>query len=128
MPTARCLVGASATPGAPPAELTAAIDRDLGGMDAMKAAFEQAGDPLRLQLGDGDGGRRRQACATSIPNQDTPLIDAGRVLFGDGEWEHACHLSYQNRRGDYLKAWWSVLDCAQVSQRYAAARTRALAI
>jgi Fe-Mn family superoxide dismutase len=61
----------------------------------------------------------------STPNQDNPLMDIAAVrgtpLLGNDVWEHAYYLKHQNRRGDYLVAWWSVVDWSVVSQRYAAA-------
>ena len=64
----------------------------------------------------------------SKPNQDTPLMDGQRVLLGNDVWEHAYYLKYQNRRPDYLKAWWSVVDWPKVGERYAAAKAGRLAI
>jgi superoxide dismutase, Fe-Mn family len=61
------------------------------------------------------------------PNQDTPLMDGKRVLFGNDVWEHAYYLSYQNRRADYLKAWWNVVNWTEIGNRYAAARAGTLA-
>jgi Fe-Mn family superoxide dismutase len=119
----------SPTPGQPSAALTAAIDRDLGGMDKMKEAFERAGN---ARFGSGWAWvtvtRDGKLAVTSTPNQDTPLMEGGRVLFGNDVWEHAYYLTYQNRRGDYLKAWWNVLDWAAVSKRYAAALDGTLTI
>ena len=61
----------------------------------------------------------------STPNQDNPLVDLapvrGTPLLGNDVWEHAYYLLHQNRRGDYLDAWWQVVDWNAVSQRYAAA-------
>ncbi len=62
------------------------------------------------------------------PNQDTPLMEGGRVLFGNDVWEHAYYLLYQNRRGDYLKAWWNVVNWAEVGKRYEAAKAGRLSI
>ena len=62
------------------------------------------------------------------PNQDTPLMDGQRVLMGNDVWEHAYYLKYQNRRPDYLKAWWNVLDWNRIGERYAAAKAGTLTI
>ncbi len=119
----------SGQPGAASAELSAAIDRDFGSMDEMKAAFKTGG-LRRFGSGwvfvtvDADG----SLGITSAPNQDTPLMEGGRVLFGNDVWEHAYYLNYQNRRGDYLDAWWNVLDWAEVSRRYEAAKAGTLGI
>ena len=64
----------------------------------------------------------------SKPNQDTPLMDGGRVLIGNDVWEHAYYLKYQNKRADYLKAWWNVVNWKAVADRYAAAQAGKLAI
>ncbi len=101
----------------------------------LKAALEAAfGDMAQLQEKFNDGGVKRfgsgwvfvvfdpKGGALSIqsyPNQDTPLMEGKFALFGNDVWEHAYYLSYRNRRADYLKAWWNVLDWAQVEQRYA---------
>ncbi len=115
--------------GAPEGELAAAIDRDLGGLEKMKEAFNTAGVK---QFGagwvfvtvTGDG----KLAIVAKPNQDTPLMDGGRVLFGNDVWEHAYYLNYENRRADYLKAWWNVVNWKAVGERYAAAKAGKLAI
>ena len=112
--------------GEPSAELAAAIDSDLGGMDKFKEAFNAAGAG---QFGSGwawlivqDGKLK----VTSTPNQDTPLMDVadekGAVVLGADVWEHAYYLKYQNRRADYLKAFWSVVNWKKVNDLYAAAK------
>ena len=111
--------------GEPSAELAAAIDRDLGGMDKFKEAFNAAGAG---QFGSGwawlivqDGKLK----VTSTPNQDNPLMDVadekGAVVLAADVWEHAYYLKYQNRRADYLKAFWTVVNWNKASQLFAAA-------
>jgi superoxide dismutase, Fe-Mn family len=62
------------------------------------------------------------------PNQDTPIMDGQRALMGNDVWEHAYYLKYQNRRPDYLKAWWNVVNWDKVSERYSAAKAGTLTI
>jgi Fe-Mn family superoxide dismutase len=62
------------------------------------------------------------------PNQDSPLMDGKRVLFGNDVWEHAYYLKYQNRRADYLTAWWSIVNWPAVAARYKAATAGTLRI
>jgi superoxide dismutase, Fe-Mn family len=115
--------------GPPPGDVAAAIDRDLGGFDRMKTDFDAAGAKV---FGSGwvfvtvtpDG---RLAIETR-PNQDTPLMDGKRVLFGNDVWEHAYYLDYRNRRDDYLKEWWNVVNWGEIGVRYAAARAGALTL
>lgn len=111
--------------GAPSAELAAAIDRDLGGMDRFKEAFNAAGVG---QFGSGwawlivqDGKLK----VTSTPNQDNPLMDVadekGAVVLAADVWEHAYYLKYQNRRPEYLKAFWTVVNWNKANALFAAA-------
>ena len=111
--------------GEPSAELAAAIDRDLGGFEKFQADFNTAGAG---QFGSGwawlivqDGKLK----ITSTPNQDNPLMDLadekGAVVLGADVWEHAYYLKYQNRRADYLKAFWSVVNWNKVNALFAAA-------
>lgn len=64
----------------------------------------------------------------SKPNQDTPIMDGQAVLFGNDVWEHAYYLKYQNRRADYLKAWWNVVNWDEVNKRLVAAKEGKLTI
>ena len=64
----------------------------------------------------------------SKPNQDLPLMDGQRALLGNDVWEHAYYLKYQNRRPDYLKAWWNVVNWQKIGERYAAAKAGQLTI
>jgi len=113
------------TGGEPSGALAAAIERDFGSLDAMKEAFQQAG---LSRFGSGwvwlivrpDG----HLAITSTPNQDNPLMDLvpdaerGTPILGNDVWEHAYYLAYQNRRGDYLSAWWQLVDWAKVGAHY----------
>ena len=107
--------------GAPDGDLGAAIDAAFGSFDDFKEKFEAAGVG---QFGSGwawlvlDGGA---LAVTSTPNQDNPLSDGKTPLLGNDVWEHAYYLKYQNKRPDYLKAWWNVVDWDKVAERYAAA-------
>jgi Fe-Mn family superoxide dismutase len=108
--------------GAPTGEVAAAIDRDLGGFDALKDAVNKAG---AARFGSGwawvvvKGGT---LSVTSTPNQDNPLMDgSGTPILGVDVWEHAYYLKYQNRRPDYLSAWWNTVNWDAVNQRYLAA-------
>ena len=107
--------------GAPEGDLAAAIDDAFGSFDVFKETFEAAGVG---QFGSGwawlvaDGG---SVAVVSTPNQDSPLTDGKTPLLGNDVWEHAYYLNYQNRRPDYLKAWWNTVDWDVVAARYAAA-------
>ena len=115
--------------GAPEGDLAAAIQRDFGSFDALKEAFNKQaakvfGSGWAMVLVDSDG----KLSLVSRPNQDSPLLDGKRVLFGNDVWEHAYYLKYQNKRADYLTAWWSVLSWDRIGQRYAAAKAGALTL
>ena len=115
--------------GEPTGELKAAIDRALGGFQKFQENFNAAG---ARQFGSGwvfvTVTRDGKLGLVTKPNQDTPLMDGQRVLMGNDVWEHAYYLKYQNRRPDYLKAWWNVLDWNKIGQRYAAAKAGTLTI
>lgn len=111
--------------GAPSAALQAAITRDFGTMDAFKAAFNQAATG---RFGSGwawlvvtDGKLK----ITSTPNQDNPLMDVADVkgvpVLAVDVWEHAYYLKYQNKRADYLTAWWTVVNWNEVNRLFEAA-------
>jgi superoxide dismutase, Fe-Mn family len=122
------IMGAPGGP-APDGELKEAIDRDFGGLDKLKQQFNTAGTKVFgsgwvFVTVDKDG----KLALVPKPNQDTPLMDGGRVLMGNDVWEHAYYLKYQNRRADYLKAWWNVANWKTVADRYAAAKAGKLAI
>lgn len=115
--------------GAPSGELLTAVNRDLGGMEAMRAAFNRMG---LGQFGSGwvfvtvePSGKLGLAARA---NQDTPLMEGGRVLLGNDVWEHAYYLNYRNQRADYLAAWWNVVNWDAVAARYVRARAGTLKI
>ena len=109
--------------GAPTGELGDAINATFGSFDAFKEAFAKAGV---TRFGSGwawlvvkDG----KLAITSTPNQDNPLMDgSGTPILGLDVWEHAYYLKYQNKRPDYIGAWWSVVNWTAVAERYAAAK------
>ena len=112
--------------GEPSAELAAAIDADLGGMDAFRTAFEQAGV---TQFGSGwawliftDGKLK----VINTPNQDNSLMDVnpdkGAPLLVNDVWEHAYYLDYQNKRPAFLGAFWPIVNWNKVNERFAAAK------
>jgi Fe-Mn family superoxide dismutase len=109
--------------GSPAGDLGAAIGSDLGGVDALKEKFTAAGT---TRFGSGwawlvvkDG----RLDVLSTPNQDNPVMSGdGTPILGLDVWEHAYYLNYQNRRPDYIAAWWNVVNWDEVSARFAAAR------
>lgn len=113
--------------GAPSDALGQAIQASFSSLDAFKAAFAKA---AAGRFGSGwawlilkDG----KLAVTSTPNQDNPLMkdlvdEAGTPLLGLDVWEHAYYLHYQNRRADYITAWWNVVDWNAVSKRFEQAR------
>ncbi len=108
--------------GNPEGELMAAIDSDLGGFDKFKEAFSGA---AATRFGSGwawlsvDGGK---LLVESSPNQDSPLMEGRTPILGLDVWEHAYYLKYQNRRPDYVAAFFNVINWQEVAQRFAAAK------
>jgi Fe-Mn family superoxide dismutase len=115
--------------GKPGGEVLAAIERDLGGLGKFQTDFDAAGGRV---FGSGwvfvTVSRSGQLAIETRPNQDNPIMDSKRVLLGNDVWEHAYYLCYQNRRADYLKAWWNTVNWKVVGERYAAAKTDKLKI
>ncbi|MFQ1932575.1 superoxide dismutase [Aeromonas sp. 96A] len=109
--------------GEPGGELALAIERELGGFDAFKQAFTQA---ALSRFGSGwawlvvDKAGRLQV--ESSANQDSPLMHGHTPILGLDVWEHAYYLKYQNKRPDYIAAFYQVVDWAEVACRYQAAR------
>lgn len=108
--------------GNPSGELGEAINSTFGSLDNFKAEFAKA---ATTRFGSGwawlivDGGK---LAITSTPNQDTPLMEGKTPILGLDVWEHAYYLKYQNKRPDYISAFWNVVNWDEVSKRYAAAK------
>ena len=107
--------------GKPSGKLAQAIDAAFGDFEKFKEAFNAAGGS---RFGSGwvwllnEGGK---LSVVSTPNQDNPLMDGKSApILGNDVWEHAYYLKYQNRRPDYLKAWWNTVDWNEVGRRYEA--------
>jgi Fe-Mn family superoxide dismutase len=113
--------------GSPEGDLADRIRRDFDSFDAFRKQFTDAAtgrfgsgwvwlmiDNERLVVG-------------STPNQDSPLMEGKTPLLGLDVWEHAYYLKYQNRRADYVKEWWSLIDWAEVGMRYESTMSMATA-
>ena len=108
--------------GEPEGELKAAIDDLWSSTDALKQAINDAGvkrfgSGWTWLIWDGTG-----LAVKSTPNQDSPVLDSDVPLLGIDVWEHAYYLNYQNRRPDYLAAWWNVVNWDEVAKRFEQAR------
>ncbi len=109
--------------GAPSGDLADAINSAFGSFDAFKEAFEKA---AKNRFGSGwawlyvesDG----SLAVTSTPNQDTPLMEGKTPILGLDVWEHAYYLNYQNRRPEYVSAFWNVVNWDKVAEKFAAAK------
>lgn len=109
--------------GQPKGELAKAIDSQLGGFDKFATDFS---DAAMKRFGSGWAWlcvdpRSKKLSVTSTPNQDNPITDGLAPILGVDVWEHAYYLKYQNRRADYVKAFFNVIDWDAVSERYARA-------
>jgi superoxide dismutase, Fe-Mn family len=108
--------------GDPSGKLADAINDTFGSLDELKkllndAGVKRFGSGWSWLVWDGTG-----LAVRSTPNQDSPIIDSDTPLLGIDVWEHAYYLKYQNRRPDYLAAWWNVVDWDEVARRYAEAK------
>jgi superoxide dismutase, Fe-Mn family len=103
--------------GSPTGAIAEAIHSTFGGFEIFKEQFNKAG---ATRFGSGwawlveSGGK---LSIESTPNQDSPLMDGKRAIMGVDVWEHAYYLKYQNRRPDYLAAWWNVVNWDEVNKR-----------
>jgi len=114
--------GTAGVGGAPTGELAAKIAADFGDFEAFKKTFNEA---TAKQFGSGWGwlvlsGGKLKVITTA--NQDSPLSQGLYPILGNDVWEHAYYLKYQNRRPDYLAAWWNVVNWNEVSKRFATAK------
>ncbi|MFC3211720.1 MULTISPECIES: superoxide dismutase [Planomicrobium] len=108
--------------GAPSGALAEAIDSKFGSFDEFKTKFENAG---KTRFGSGWAWltvSNGELEVTSTANQDSPLMDGKTPILGVDVWEHAYYLKYQNKRPDYLAAFWNVVNWDEVSKRYEAAK------
>jgi Fe-Mn family superoxide dismutase len=109
--------------GEPTGALADDINAAFGGLETFKERLTQAG-MTRFGSGWGwlvvDGGGALQIYSTA--NQDSPIMQGDTPILGIDVWEHAYYLNYQNRRADYIGAWWNVVDWGRVAELYAAAR------
>ncbi|HXZ03680.1 MAG TPA: superoxide dismutase [Ktedonobacteraceae bacterium] len=109
--------------GEPTGDLASAIQQAFGSFDAFKTAFNDAGTK---RFGSGwawlvlDSSGKLQVISTA--NQDSPLMDGLYPVMGNDVWEHAYYLKYQNRRPEYLNAWWNVVNWDEIARRYGQAR------
>jgi Fe-Mn family superoxide dismutase len=103
--------------GSPTGAIADAITSSFGSFDTFKEQFAKAGVG---RFGSGwawvvdQGGK---LAIESTPNQDSPLMDGKKAVFGIDVWEHAYYLKYQNRRPDYISAWWNVVNWAEINKR-----------
>lgn len=108
--------------GAPSGALASAINAKFGSFDAFKDKFSST---AAGQFGSGWGWLVVKADGSldvySTPNQDSPYMQGDTPILGVDVWEHAYYLNYQNRRGDYISAWWNVIDWDQIAENYDAA-------
>ncbi|HAO03217.1 MAG TPA: superoxide dismutase, partial [Chitinophagaceae bacterium] len=111
--------------GAPTGKIAEAINAAFGSLDSFKEKFNSAG---LTRFGSGWAWlivRDGKLEVSSTPNQDNPLMDVAEVkgtpLLGADVWEHAYYLKYQNKRGDYLAAFWNLVNWAKVAERFEAA-------
>jgi len=111
--------------GTPTGELATAINAKFGSFENFKNAFNDAG---AKRFGSGWAwlvlDKSGNLSVMSTPNQDSPLIDGYSPVMGNDVWEHAYYLKYQNRRPEYLAAWWNVVNWDEVSRRFARALGR----
>ena len=111
--------------GQPSGDLANAINSTFGSFDQFKAAFNDAGVK---RFGSGWAwlilGQNGNLQVISTANQDSPLMEGNFPIMGNDVWEHAYYLKYQNRRPEYLNAWWNVVNWNEIEKRYQQAKSR----
>jgi Fe-Mn family superoxide dismutase len=108
--------------GEPKGELAESIKKSFGSFAEFKTKFAQA---ATTRFGSGWAWlliRDGKLVVESTPNQDNPVMDGGKPVLGLDVWEHAYYLKYQNRRPDYIEAWWNVVNWDQVAENYSHAK------
>ena len=108
--------------GEPSGDLADAINKTFGTFGDFKKTFAQA---ATSRFGSGWAWlliRGGKITVESTANQDNPVMDGGKAIFGLDVWEHAYYLKYQNRRPDYIEAWWNTVNWAQVADNFAQAK------
>jgi Fe-Mn family superoxide dismutase len=109
--------------GGPTGAVAKAIESELGGFAAFKEAFTKA---ATTRFGSGWAwlivGKDGKLSVTSLPNQDSPIMEGQTPILGLDVWEHAYYLKYQNRRPEYIAAFWNIIDWDAVEKLYAAAK------
>ncbi len=110
--------------GEPTGAIGQAITSELGGFAAFKEAFSKA---ATTRFGSGWAwlvvGKDGKVAVTSTANQDNPIMEGTKPILGLDVWEHAYYLKYQNRRPDYIAAWWNTVNWDEVNRRYQAAKS-----
>jgi len=107
--------------GQPAGELAQAINATFGSFNDFKTKFSQAG---MTRFGSGWAWlyvKDRKLVLDSTPNQDNPVMNGGKPVMGLDVWEHAYYLKYQNRRNEYIEAWWNVVNWEEIAKNFAAA-------
>ncbi len=109
--------------GEPTGAIATAISSELGGFTSFKEAFAKAG---ATRFGSGWAwlvlGKDGKLAVSSTANQDSPIMEGLTPILGVDVWEHAYYLKYQNRRPDYIAAWWNTINWDEVNRRYSAAK------
>ncbi len=99
--------------------LAQAITGTFGSFDTFKEKFNAAGaTPIRFRLGVAGEDRAASVEIISTANQDSPVMEGKYPVIGLDVWEHAYYLKYQNRRPDYISAWWNVVNWHEVEKRF----------